>query len=106
MKIKYPEDATPLELDELAIRFHHRLGWIHAFPNGNGRHARLATDLFLKQQGSPRFSWGMHQDLYNPTPTHKYYIAALLETDRGDFTLGCLIKFHLNAFFNSQIDFF
>lgn len=23
--------------DESAVRFHHRLVWIHAFPNGNGR---------------------------------------------------------------------
>ncbi len=34
--------------DELAVRFHHRLVWIHAFPNGNGRHARLMTDTLLK----------------------------------------------------------
>ena len=31
--------------DEIALRFHHKLTWIHAFPNGNGRHARLAADL-------------------------------------------------------------
>ena len=33
---------TPL--DAVAARFHHRLVSIHPFPNGNGRHARLATD--------------------------------------------------------------
>jgi len=26
---------------EVAIRFHHRLVYIHLFPNGNGRHARV-----------------------------------------------------------------
>jgi len=26
--------------DEVAVRFHHRLVQMHAFPNGNGRHAR------------------------------------------------------------------
>ncbi|MDE2260878.1 MAG: Fic family protein [Betaproteobacteria bacterium] len=25
----------------MAVRFHHQLVWRHAFPNGNGRHARL-----------------------------------------------------------------
>jgi Fic-DOC domain mobile mystery protein B len=30
---------------ELAVRFHHQLVWIHAFANGNGRHARLMADL-------------------------------------------------------------
>ena len=42
--------------DEIAARFHHRLVWIHPFPNGNGRHARLATDLLLAGLGQPRFS--------------------------------------------------
>ena len=44
--------------DEIAARFHHRLVLIHPFPNGNGRHARLATDLLLTRLGHPRFSWG------------------------------------------------
>jgi Fic family protein len=29
--------------DELAVRFHHRLVSVHAFPNGNGRWSRLAA---------------------------------------------------------------
>jgi fido (protein-threonine AMPylation protein) len=37
--------------DELAVRFHHQLVWIHPFPNGNGRHARLLADnLALRHQ--------------------------------------------------------
>ena len=40
---------TPAGWDEWACRFHHRLVLIHPFPNGNGRHARLATDLLLSQ---------------------------------------------------------
>ncbi|MHB1352314.1 MAG: Fic family protein [Thiobacillus sp.] len=43
---------------EPAARFGHRLVWIHPFPNGNGRHARLATDLLLARPGQPPFSWG------------------------------------------------
>src|SRR5256885_956995 len=35
--------------DEIAVRFHHRLVQIHAFPNGNGRHARLMADLLIAQ---------------------------------------------------------
>lgn len=44
--------------DELCARFHHRLVLIHAFPNGNGRHARLMTDLLLMKSGHKRFTWG------------------------------------------------
>lgn len=42
----------------MAIRFHHRLVAIHPFPNGNGRHARLAADLLVERLGGERFSWG------------------------------------------------
>jgi fido (protein-threonine AMPylation protein) len=32
---------------ELAARFHHKLVYIHLFPNGNGRHARIMADAIL-----------------------------------------------------------
>ena len=32
---------------ELAARFHHKLVFIHPFPNGNGRHARIMADAVL-----------------------------------------------------------
>lgn len=51
-------DSKTYDADELVTRFHHRLVWIHPFPNGNGRHARLAADLLLTSLGRPRFTWG------------------------------------------------
>jgi Fic-DOC domain mobile mystery protein B len=44
--------------DELAIRFHHKLVLIHCFPNGNGRHARLAADCLVESLGMKAFTWG------------------------------------------------
>ena len=45
--------------DVMAVRFHHRLVSIHPFPNGNGRHARLMTDLLLENiLNCSRFTWG------------------------------------------------
>ena len=44
--------------DELAVRFHHRLVFIHPFPNGNGRHGRIAADYLGLALGRRRFSWG------------------------------------------------
>lgn len=41
------ETFPPLEA---AARFHHRLVQIHLFPNGNGRHARIATDIMLEEE--------------------------------------------------------
>jgi Fic-DOC domain mobile mystery protein B len=34
--------------EEIAIKFKHRLVFIHCFPNGNGRHSRLMADLILQ----------------------------------------------------------
>jgi hypothetical protein len=43
--------------DEIALRFHHRLTFIHPFPNGNGRRARLMADLQVIGLGGRRFTW-------------------------------------------------
>jgi len=69
--------------DEIAVRFHHRLVAIHPFPNGNGRHARLAADILIKQLGRDRFTWGRNS-MINPGDTRKAYVAALQKADRHD----------------------
>jgi Fic-DOC domain mobile mystery protein B len=74
-------DHNTYEPDELAALFHHRLVWIHPYPNGNGRHARLATDLLLVSLGRERFSWGS-KSLVDPGETRERYIAALREADK------------------------
>ena len=66
--------------NEIAARFHHRLVLIHAYPNGNGRHARLATDLLLTAMGRPRFTWGS-ENLTDPGETRQRYINALRSAD-------------------------
>ncbi|MGH8225249.1 MAG: mobile mystery protein B [Gammaproteobacteria bacterium] len=76
--------------DEIAARFHHRLTQIHPFPNGNGRHARLATDLLLVSLGCSRFSWGQ-ENLVDATETRQAYIAAIRAADKHD--LAPLLEF-------------
>jgi Fic-DOC domain mobile mystery protein B len=49
--------------DELALRFHHQLVFIHPFPNGNGRFSRLMADLLVVKLGNAPFSWGAAADL-------------------------------------------
>jgi Fic-DOC domain mobile mystery protein B len=77
--------------DEIAARFHHRLTAIHPFANGNGRHARLMTDVLLvyllKQ---PRFTWGSG-NLVNAGECRQQYINALRAADRHDY--GPLLAF-------------
>jgi len=84
--VRYQLDHHVFSKDEIVIRFHHRLVWIHPFPNGNGRLARLMADLLITRQGGIRFSWGMHQNLYKQTSTRKLYIEALQKADRGDYS--------------------
>jgi Fic-DOC domain mobile mystery protein B len=69
--------------DEAAARFHHRLVAIHCFANGNGRHARLITDVLLAEQGAAPFSWG-RGDLVHEGDARDRYLAALRAADRGD----------------------
>jgi len=66
--------------DEIAARFHHRLVLIHPFPNCNGRHARMATDLLLEALGQPRFTWGQ-VNLVDAGKTRQAYVAALRAAD-------------------------
>jgi Fic-DOC domain mobile mystery protein B len=71
--------------DEIACRFHHRLVSIHPFPNGNGRHARLLTDLLLeKVLHRPRFSWGGMHGIPEGDIRAEYLIA-LRSADNGDY---------------------
>jgi Fic-DOC domain mobile mystery protein B len=80
--------AYPTE--EIAVRFHHRLVQIHAFPNGNGRHARLMADLLVMSLGRERFSWGS-TNLQDAGAVRRRYIAALQAADNHD--IGPLLAF-------------
>jgi Fic-DOC domain mobile mystery protein B len=76
--------------DEIASRFHYRLVAIRPFPNGNGRHGRLATDLLAVQFRQERFTWG-RRDLVAVGADRARYIAAIRAADRLDF--GPLLAF-------------
>ena len=76
--------------DEIAVRFHHRLVQIHAFPNGNGRHPRLMADLLVMSLGGERFSWGI-ANLQDAGDVRRRYIAALQAADNHD--IGPLLAF-------------
>jgi len=76
--------------DEIAIRFHHKLVFIHPFPNGNGRWARLASDMLIRDMGHPRFTWGQN-NLVDIKTTRKAYITALRRAD--DHEIQDLLEF-------------
>ena len=81
--VKYWIENKTFSLDEIAARFHHKLVWIHPFPNGNGRHSRLATDILLRSFGEEPFTWG-RGDLRSVNEVRQSYIAALRAADHHD----------------------
>ena len=87
---RYWIEAAVYEPDEIGARFHHRLVMIHPYPNGNGRHARLAADLLVTGMGQERFSWG-RMNLVEPSQTRDEYLAALRAADNHD--IGPLLAF-------------
>jgi Fic-DOC domain mobile mystery protein B len=76
--IQYEENS-----DDIAIRFHHRLVSIHAFPNGNGRHGRIYADYLAQAIGGAPFTWGLHLGL-NTEDLRARYLRALRNADSGD----------------------
>lgn len=74
---------SPDELDVVAVRFHHQLVCIHPWPNGNGRHAREATDLLLRKWGRPAFSWGAGAARTHNKELRHEYLLALRAADAG-----------------------
>ncbi len=70
---------------ELAVRFHHRLVYIHLFPNGNGRHARIMADaLLMKVLKRDPIDWTAGYDLQEMNERREQYILALRAADAGD----------------------
>ncbi len=88
--VRYWIEHETFPPDEIAVRFHHRLVAIHPFPNGNGRHARLAADLLIERLGGSLFSWG-GGSLANVGELRARYIAALRAADNRD--IAPLIEF-------------
>lgn len=77
---------------EAAMRFHHQLVFIHLFPNGNGRHSRIAADALLeKVLGLKAIDWSGGYDLSTCNNRRTQYIAALRAADQHDF--GPLVAF-------------
>ncbi len=76
--------------DEIAVRFSHRLVYVHPFPNGNGRFSRLVGDLLARQLGQPPFTWG-RANLVNAGETRARYVEALQAADNHD--IGPLLLF-------------
>jgi Fic-DOC domain mobile mystery protein B len=81
---------------EVAARLQNRLTKIHPFRNGNGRHARLITDIFFYSHEHPLPEWPQTHLMSDGHQIREQYIAAMKQADQGDFSSlihfieGCL----------------
>ncbi len=71
---------------EISARIHHRLVWIHPFKGGNGRWARIAANIFLRQQGKLLVAWPEDELLMSVGEFRKKYIEALKKADSSDLS--------------------
>lgn len=76
--------VNPMSVLERAVRVRHRLSWIHPFPNGNGRHARMMVDIYLYSHRHP-LSIRPSFDISIEGNARARYFAALRRADGGDF---------------------
>jgi Fic-DOC domain mobile mystery protein B len=81
-------------VDECLVRFHHQLvSKIHPFPNGNGRHARMITDIVAVKLGHLEFTWGAGKDLVAEGDARVRYLAALRALDANENDVKLLLDF-------------
>ena len=67
-----------------AAAAHHRLLWIHPFPDGNGRVARLMTDAMLREVLDTGGVWSVARGLARNEGAYKGHLAACDQTRRND----------------------
>jgi Fic-DOC domain mobile mystery protein B len=80
---RYWIDNQTFDVDQIAIRVHHRIVWIHPFRNGNGRHARLLADVIAAKNGREQFTWGSIT-LAAAGPARTEYIRCLQVADANN----------------------
>ncbi len=83
---RYWAEHSVYDPHEAAARLHHRMVQIHPFPNGNGRHARIAADIYLEQYfDHAPIEWASGFDLQADNDRRTAYIKALRAADAGDY---------------------
>lgn len=80
---------------EVAARLQNRLTKIHPFRNGNGRQARLITDIFFHSRQHPLPQWPQIHLLPHGHEVRAQYIEAMKNADQADFS--ALIDFIENC---------
>jgi len=85
--VRYWIEQKSFVVDEICIRFHHQIVWIHPFSNGNGRFSRIICDELRRSLGGESFTWGNSADnLISSSHGRTDYMAALRTADKKDYS--------------------
>lgn len=84
-------EKRKISTDEIGARLHHRLVWIHPFENGNGRWARLVTNLYLRLVKAQPVIWPDDSEFVKKEFRPRY-LKAMKAADAGD--LKMLFELH------------
>jgi len=68
---------------EFLAHFHHKLVFIHPFPNGNGRFSRIVTNHLCKMNQHEAPTWQAHLE---PKVRRGHYIKSLREADDKQYS--------------------
>jgi Fic-DOC domain mobile mystery protein B len=78
-------DKSAMPPLEIAARLQNRLTRIHPFKNGNGRHARMITDIFFHSVKHPLPKWPQIQLMSEGDQVRSRYIEAMKAADKEDY---------------------
>jgi Fic-DOC domain mobile mystery protein B len=81
--LKYWHDSQ-MGMIEQAARLHHIAVKIHPFPNGNGRWARMLSNIWLKRNEQPIIEWP-ETVIGTASTIRGTYLDAVRAADRGDY---------------------
>lgn len=84
--VYWDSPTSTMPVLEVAARLQSRLTKIHPFRNGNGRHARLITDIFFYSREHPLPEWPQTHLMSQGHQIRERYIATMKQADQGNFS--------------------
>ncbi len=84
--LSWNDHESTMPVVEIAARLQHRLTFIHPFENGNGRHVRLLTDIFLHSRHHRIPQWPQIHRMSQGNEIRSHYIQAMKNADDGNLT--------------------
>lgn len=80
----WDREEMDIDIMEQAVRLHHRAVYIHPFENGNGRWARLLSNIWLRLHDHPPLVWP-EATIGTESLIRAEYLAAIRAADRSDY---------------------